>query len=127
MRNLIDILLRRKAKPQDKNFVLVLQYKETPIGRLWLEGGEYCFQYDTAFESTALNKLPDFPEIRKIYKSPVLFPFFEMRIPSLKRGDIVTELARVGLSADATDMEMLSKFGGKTTSDPYVLKVDTKA
>lgn len=128
LKNLVEWLLGRKEQSaRERSIVLVLKYEDKTIGRLSFEDGSYNFNYDPNFKATNLAPLVDFPDVDKAYRSPVLFPFFQVRIPSLKRGDLGEIVKRLHLENNPTDLEILSRLGAHSSSDPYVLEVESKS
>ncbi len=126
MKGLIDWLLNRKSQQgKASSIVLALKFEQTVIGRLWFADGNFCFKYADGFKGSSLKRIPDFPDLDKSYKSPVLFPFFEVRIPNLEREDLADIVKKFGLNT-SDELEILSKLGQRTTSDPYVLEIDNK-
>lgn len=94
------------------------------VGRLWQEGGEFLFRYDSAFVS-----LPDaepisaFPQLDETYRSTELWAFFAVRIPPLRRADVKELLERLGIKAEQT-LEVLGALAGKSPTNPYELRLE---
>jgi HipA-like protein len=99
-----------------------LTYRNLEIGILSFKN-TWTFQYSNSFVSQDLIKpITGFPNIHKVYQSSNLFPFFDFRIPSLKRPEIQDIIKKERL--DATDkVKLLAFFGKKTITNPYVLTV----
>jgi HipA-like protein len=97
-----------------------LTYKSLDIGVLSFNGN-WVFQYSNDFmNQDKIKPITGFPNIYKVYQSPNLFPFFDFRIPSLKRPEIQDIIKKEKL--DATNKaELLAFFGKKTITNPYVL------
>jgi hypothetical protein len=121
MKNFISKLIRKSKAPQKSGPVLILRYEKVEIGRLWYEGGLYHFAYSKDFGTSGLKPITDFPEVTKEYRSPSLFPYFEVRLPSAKRSDLSVQLDRTRRDG-ASELEVLAKFGKNAASDPYVLE-----
>ncbi len=99
-----------------------LTYKNLEIGVLSYSNN-WVFQYSNDFiNQNKIKPITGFPNIHKIYQSPNLFPFFDFRIPSLKRPEIQDIIKKEHI--DATNKaELLAFFGKKTITNPYVLTV----
>jgi HipA-like protein len=99
-----------------------LSYKNLEIGVLSFSNN-WVFQYSNDFiNQNKIKPITGFPNIHKVYQSPNLFPFFDFRIPSLKRPEIQDIIKKEQL--DATNKaELLAFFGKKTITNPYVLTV----
>ena len=98
-----------------------LTYKRLEIGILSFDKGIWSFKYTQTFiNQDLIDTIEGFPNIYKVYQSPNLFPFFDFRIPSLKRPEIQDIIKKEKL--DATNKaELLAFFGKKTITNPYVL------
>jgi HipA-like protein len=99
-----------------------LTYKRLEIGILSFNN-DWIFQYSNDFiNQDLIGTIEGFPNINKVYQSPNLFPFFDFRIPSLKRPEIQDIIKKEHI--DATNKaELLAFFGKKTITNPYVLTV----
>lgn len=62
---------------------------------------------------------PAFPDTTKTYRSKRLFPAFDRRIPSSDRKDYVEILANLGLTKNASKMDILRATRGRLASDTY--------
>lgn len=62
---------------------------------------------------------PVFPNINKVYRSEKLFPSFSRRIPSSAREDFDEILVDLGLSKNASRMDILRATRGRLGSDTY--------
>jgi len=128
MRNLLSKLLRKKNQNllnEKEDLVLLLKYQNFNIGKLWTEDSKYFFSYDKEFINTDLRPLTGFEDLEKVYSSSVLFPFFEVRIPDMKREDVIKKLQEKHLDKTASDLKKLLVLGNKTINDPYVLTLRT--
>lgn len=98
-----------------------LTYKNLEIGVLSFNNFNWTFRYSDKFiNQNTIKPIIDFPNIYKVYQSPNLFPFFDFRIPSLKRPEIQDIIKKEKL--DATNKaDLLAYFGKKTITNPYVL------
>jgi HipA-like protein len=91
------------------------------IGILTFEKGLWAFSYSEEFKKRKdLRPIVQFPDKEKEYHSDELWPFFGMRIPSLKQPSVgkIVEAERI----DTNDrVELLKRFGRRTVSNPYEL------
>jgi|SRR5690625_805913 len=62
---------------------------------------------------------PAFPKTDKAYRSEKLFPAFDRRIPSSDRHDFKAILKDLGLTKDASKMEILRVTRGRLAADTY--------
>ena len=98
-----------------------LTYKNLEIGILTFYKDNWVFQYSHSFiNQNTIKPIAGFPNIYKVYLSSSLFPFFDFRIPSLKRPEIQDIIKKEKI--DATNKaELLKYFGKKTITNPYIL------
>lgn len=110
---------------QEATFLLFFRNvdkKNLDIGKLWLRDGYWHFEYTESFKKQShFEPLPDFPQLEKLYRSHQLWPFFSLRIPSLKQPQIEKTILREGLDRD-NEVELLSYFGKRTIANPFQLK-----
>ncbi len=92
------------------------------IGELRREGREYVFEYDMAYiEDPASTAIPAFPKLQDEYRSPELWSFFEVRIPSLERPEVEEALHRAGV--DRNDkIAVLQHLGRRSIANSYELE-----
>lgn len=98
-----------------------LTFKTLEIGTLSQNKANWTFQYSNDFINQAKVKpIMGFPNLNKVYESDTLFPFFDFRIPSLKRPEIQEIIKKQKI--DATNKaDLLVFFGKKTITNPYLL------
>lgn len=100
----------------------ILYYEKLEIGRLSKRQGDWHFQYSETFKKQSLLRpLLSFLNPDHIYKSKELWPFFAVRIPSLKREEIAEKARANNVSADDT-AGLLKLFGRRTISNPFLLE-----
>lgn len=107
--------------PQNEELDMALGYKKLEIGHLRLEKGVWLFEYTEEFKKqTEISVIPDFPDKNKIYSSPILFPFFMQRIPSISQPKVreVIEAKNINSTNIA---ELLKHFGKFSISNPFRL------
>lgn len=109
------------GKLPNKQVAFYLSYKNLEIGILKFDNKIWSFQYTNSFiNQNFIDTIEGFPNSHKTYQSASLFPFFDFRIPSLKRPEIQDIIKKEKI--DATNkVEMLKYFGKKTITNPYIL------
>lgn len=120
LRLFTDLWAKNKAEEKE-NLKVLLKYKDQPIGTLWFQKGAYYFKYDSSFEASGLRPIIDFPEVSVIYESKILFPFFDIRIPSRKRTEIEKIISKME-EKNPTRLELLLELGKKSINDPYTIE-----
>ena len=98
-----------------------LTYKDVLIGHLMLSNGVWTFEYDKLFDKQSkVQKLIDFPNTSKKYKSNELWPFFSSRIPGLGQPK-VQEIIKNKQIDSQNEVELLKVFGNRTLTNPFQL------
>jgi HipA-like protein len=91
------------------------------IGTLDFHEGRWTFAYAEEFKKqTAIRTLVQFPDKEKVYESDELWPFFGMRIPSLKQPSVKEILQREHIDAGSS-VDLLRRFGQRTIANPFKL------
>lgn len=96
-----------------------------PVGRLDVQQPElrYSFCYvkgaERARTESGFEPLLDFPELRKRYESPELFPLFQNRVFAPGRPDFREYLQRLDLHDQVDPIEILSVDGGYRATDSF--------
>lgn len=103
-----------------------LQFGELEIGSLDLHDGTWEFKYSPAFQAQrtkddAVQLLVDFPDAKKVYKSPDLWPFFMARIPSVSQPKVQQEIEQKGLDQHSA-AQLLRAFGERSIANPFLLR-----
>lgn len=62
--------------------------------------------------------LASFPKLDQVYESPVLFPFFDNRVPKKSRPDYVEYIQRLNLDSE-DPVSILSRSGGQRATDNF--------
>jgi hypothetical protein len=107
--------------PAGKSARFELFYRDLPIGWLELRDGRWSFEYTSVFRNqTEVNPLVDFPDVRKVYVTEDLWPFFVSRIPSLAQPQVQETIEKEGLDGHS-NVDLLKRFGERTISNPFVL------
>jgi hypothetical protein len=86
------------------------------------DGTTFRFWYLAEAESaTDFRPFLGFPELTKTYESKVLWPFFALRIMDSRRPDYAAYLQQLGLTNDASQLDILSRSGGERKGDTVYL------
>lgn len=86
------------------------------IGTLAFDEGVYTFRYAETYEGPALLGLS---HREREYQSKVLWPFFQSRIPSLKRPEIRALAEKDGVK---TEFDMLCKYGARVAHNQFEMR-----
>jgi HipA-like protein len=88
------------------------------VGRLDFDGELWTFRYEDEYKTrTDLRPIEGFVDLEKVYRSPVLFPFFAVRIPHEDRADVRRKLDADNISERDT-IDLLRLFGRHVVSSP---------
>jgi HipA-like protein len=88
------------------------------VGHLDFDGTAWTFKYDDAYKRRVdLRPIEGFDEVERVYTSPVLFPFFAVRIPAVDRQDVQRKLKQAHLRSPET-ADLLRLFGRRVVSSP---------
>ncbi|MEX0661363.1 MAG: HipA N-terminal domain-containing protein [Balneolaceae bacterium] len=99
-----------------------VSFKELEVGSLELKNGMWHFAYSNEFkEQDQIPPLPDFPNVQKVYTKDELWPFFIIRIPSLKQPKVQKIISKEEIDS-SSQAELLKRFGEKSISNPFQLK-----
>ncbi|HEX7378656.1 MAG TPA: HipA N-terminal domain-containing protein [Pirellulales bacterium] len=118
--------------PPDARADFLLRFKGVTIGMLSAADGEWTFRYTDGFRKLGeLRPIVEFPDIGKTYKSEELWPFFVMRLPSLRQPSVRDILESEAID-DTDEVALLRRFGKRAISSPFELEpteqpVDTAA
>ncbi|MGD0897360.1 MAG: HipA N-terminal domain-containing protein [Thermoguttaceae bacterium] len=109
------------VEPSRKAVFHVL-YGNIEVGTLESVDGVWKFRYSDEFrkDGNRLRAITEFPDSGREYVSPELWPFFAMRIPSLKQAEIkaIVEREHIDEKDEAT---LLRRFGRRTVANPFEL------
>jgi HipA-like protein len=108
--------------PKEEEAKFILKVDDIRIGTLYCEKGDWFFKYTDDFKnrSEVYNRIVGFPDLDKTYKSDILWPFFQIRIPGLKQPAIKEILEKEKID-EANEVALLKRFGQKTITNPYEL------
>lgn len=94
-----------------------------PIGRLDADKQHYEFGYTKgallAKREVGFDALPAFPDLRRRYVSPELFPLFKNRVVDPSRKNFAEYLDSLGLDRTSDPIEILSLTGGERQTDSF--------
>ena len=101
-----------------KQFTLKLGSRE--VGKLRYGNGQWSFEYADAYRAAArageVRPVIGFPDVERLYTSPTLWPFFLVRLPG-------KYINREPGGEDLTEVELLERYGRRTSVNPYELAV----
>ena len=108
-------------KSESKKFFLHLD--KTLIGELTFTNNIWYFKYSDEFieRSGDFNLIVGFPDLKKVYMSNQLWPFFKIRIPGLKQPRVKEILREENIDIE-NHVKLLERFGKRTISNPYELE-----
>ncbi len=113
---------QRIQVPLDAHVSFALVYKDMVIGYLSLKDGRWSFAYSDEFRSSRkINPIMMFPDVDKVYESTELWPFFQMRIPSLKQPVVRALIEKEHIDQNNL-VELLRRFGRRTITNPFELR-----
>lgn len=114
--------LRDVSEPAKSTVVFELRLGCLHVGTLRREDDEWVFAYSEAFaKQHRVTPIVDFPVVGREYRSKSLWPFFELRIPSVTQANVQAYLQRQGQTeADAADL--MQTFGRRSIANPFILE-----
>ncbi len=112
----------RAEVPPGVRVRFALVYHDLIIGFLSYDDGRWHFKYTDEFRSVGeLQPLIMFPDVDKVHESEELWPFFQMRIPSLKQPAVRAVIAKEQIDPKNL-VQLLRRFGRRTISNPFELR-----
>lgn len=115
----LDDVPATTGEQEEVAFSVVLDGLE--VGRLRLEGDEWVFNYADAFrEQDKIRPIVDFPSVDREYRSEDLWPFFLLRIPSLKQPAVQEFLREENVNTPSAAI-LLKRFGQRSAANPFEL------
>lgn len=95
----------------------------TSVAALDYQAGIYRFQYLHGIGESVAGFRPfiGFPDLNRIYKSDRLWPFFDLRVMDRKRPDYPQYVRWLGLTVEASRLDILSRSGGERKGDSVLL------
>ena len=86
------------------------------------DSSTFRFQYLDSIESVPeFRPFIGFPDLHRVYESPRLWPFFDLRVMDRKRPDYPKYVSWLGLTEDADRVDILSRSGGEQKGDTVSL------
>jgi hypothetical protein len=128
LKKIKNLLSFQKKQPislehQETTHLFSLKYHELEMGILQFIGEEWVFEYADQFKTQqVISPLIDFPELNKVYKSKILWPFFSNRIPSLKQPKIKAYIDQ-NPSEKQNVVKLLEVFGEYSVNNPFRLQL----
>ena len=117
---------RKTSTPKEVVATFALAYRDIPVGVLTLAKGKWRFQYSDEFKkSDSLRPIVEFPDKDRVYETSELWPFFFMRIPSLKQAAVEDILKSEDIDSQ-DEMQLLRRFGRRTVANPFELIYKSK-
>lgn len=103
-----------KSRSQLVTFILEERFKKV----------RWEFKYSAEFkeQSDIYNPITGFSNLDRIYRSEVLWPFFQTRIPGLKQPAIKEILQKENIDKN-NEFQLLKRFGKKSINNPYELNL----
>ncbi|MDT5355113.1 MAG: hypothetical protein QOJ56_3645 [Mycobacterium sp.] len=95
----------------------------TSVGVLDHRAGGYRFQYLDGVGDSVEGFRPfiGFPDLNYVYESDRLWPFFDLRVMDRKRPDYPQYVRWLGLTVEASRLDILSRSGGQRKGDSVFL------
>lgn len=96
-----------------------------PVGVLDLDRGTYRFAYlRSVVHVPSFVPFVGFPDLSRVYTSTRLFPFFAQRVMDRRRPDFPEYAAALGLTEDATELDLLARSSGNRIGDSVRLSLE---
>ncbi len=95
----------------------------TPVGVLDYRAAGYRFQYLEGVGESVEGFRPfiGFPDLNRVYESARMWPFFDLRVMDRKRPDYPQYVRWLGLTVEASRLDILSRSGGERKGDSVLL------
>ena len=112
---------QRAQVPVNADAMFHLSFHGRNVGVLAAKDGRWIFRYTEDFQRERnISPLMIFPDVDKIYESRDLWPFFRMRVPSLKQPSIRAIVDREHIDEN-DQIQLLRRFGRRTITNPFEL------
>ncbi|CAN5498392.1 hypothetical protein BH09ACT8_BH09ACT8_65250 [soil metagenome] len=94
-----------------------------PVGVLDHRAGRFRFQYLDGIGHSIEGFRPfvGFPDLNRVYESERLWPFFDLRVMDRKRPDYQQYVRWLGLTVEASRLDIISRSGGERKGDSVLL------
>jgi hypothetical protein len=104
----------------------MLKWKRLEVATLTYDSGEWVFKYTEAFHlQEKIQPIIGFSNKFKEYRSAELWPFFQIRVPSLEQTDVQNYLRQNNLE-QVDQSTLLEHFGRRSISNPFELIPSTR-
>jgi HipA-like protein len=124
-RKLYNWLKGVEPLPPEETLGFTVMLNDFEIGTLTADNGEWEFCYSEQFRrQSEIKPIVDFPDVQKVYRSRVLWPFFALRIPSPTQ-PAVRDFIEGRPGRTANEGLLLKEFGTRSVANPFRL-VPTK-
>ena len=108
---------------KETSHLFALKYHQLEMGSLKFLNNYWVFEYSEVFKKQQeITPLIDFPDLDKIYKSEMLWPFFSNRIPSIKQPKIQDYISKHPTESKNT-VKLLEVFGEYSVNNPFRLQL----
>ena len=108
--------------PKSAKIAFQLKLGHLHVGTLRAEDGSWVFSYSDEFRrQTLIKPIVDFPFADREYRSTDLWPFFMLRIPSLKQS-AVHEFLKQHPKDSVDEGVLLKEFGNRSIANPFRLE-----
>lgn len=113
--------LPKEAAPAQQKPSFILKLGDLEVATLTRELDQWVFKYTQAFQvQQKIGPIIGFPDKFKAYRSPDLWPFFQIRVPSLEQTDVQNYLRQHNL-VQIDQSTLLERFGRRSISNPFEL------
>jgi hypothetical protein len=90
----------------------------SPVGALRYDSEAFEFWYlPEASQAVDFRPFLGFPDLEQVYRSKFLWPFFALRVMDRRRPDYLEYVTSLGLTPDASQLDILSRTGGERKGD----------
>jgi hypothetical protein len=112
--------------PTEEKVTFVLKLGDMDVATLSRDQGEWVFKYTEAFQlQQKIQPIIGFSNKFKEYRSAELWPFFQIRVPSLEQTDVQNYLRQNNLE-QVDQSTLLEHFGRRSISNPFELIPSTR-
>ena len=107
--------------PVDEKIAFKVMFGSLVIGTLRADKGQWVFAYSQDFhKQSEIKPIMDFPTLDREYRSPTLWPFFALRIPSPKQAEVRDFIERQP-EEKVDEGILLKEFGTRSIANPFRL------
>jgi len=121
LRKLYNWLAGVEPLPLEEKLAFKVMWETHEIGTLTADKGEWTFSYSDEFRGqNEIKPIADFPDVKRVYRSRTLWPFFALRIPSPEQ-PAVREFIRTLPQKRPDEGILLKEFGERSIANPFRL------